>query len=265
MKAAAIGDNCIDVYQRLGKQYPTGNAVDTGVNLHKLGMPTAIISTTGNDENGRWMLDTLNKLGLDTSRLKVGEGATAITYMDMDGLDRVHGDYVEGVLESIVFDEEDIAFAAGHDLVHSALWGKAEDALPKIKKKNPSVQVSFDYADRLDHELVERTLPFVDFGFYSYKKERDAFIEGFLRDKVERGMTVALATFGEKGSLAYDGKAFYEGPVFPAVVVNTIGAGDSYIAGFLYGMMQDWPIERAMEKGAQVAAEVVATFGPWTD
>ena len=86
----------------LGKKYPTGNVVDTGVNLQKLGIPVSIISTTGNDENGKWMLETLKKEGVDISHLKIGDGATAVTYMDMDGKDRVHGDYVEGVLENIV-------------------------------------------------------------------------------------------------------------------------------------------------------------------
>lgn len=54
MRAAMIGDNCIDVYRKIdGKEvfrrYPTGNVVDTGVNLQKLGVPTSIISTTGSD------------------------------------------------------------------------------------------------------------------------------------------------------------------------------------------------------------------------
>ena len=47
MKVAEIGDNCIDLYERLGKKYPTGNVVDTGVNLKKLGIDVSIISTTG--------------------------------------------------------------------------------------------------------------------------------------------------------------------------------------------------------------------------
>ena len=47
MRVAEIGDNCIDVYERIGKKYPTGNVVDTGVNLQKLGIPVSIISTTG--------------------------------------------------------------------------------------------------------------------------------------------------------------------------------------------------------------------------
>ena len=261
MRVAEIGDNCIDVYERLGKKYPTGNVVDTGVNLQKLGIPVSIISTTGSDENGAWMIETLKEEGVDISHLKVGEGETAVTYMDMDGLDRVHGDYVEGVLENITFDEEDIAFAASHDLVHTALWGKAEGTLPAIAAKG--TPIAFDYADRLDHPLVEETLSYVTYGFYSYHGSRDEKIEAFLKDKVARGMKIAVATFGEEGSIAWDGKEFHSYGIVKAEVVNTVGAGDSFIAGFLYGILKELPIVECLKKGAEVAASVVEVFEPW--
>lgn len=261
MRVAAIGDNCIDVYERIGKKYPTGNVVDTGVNLQKLGIAVSVISTTGNDENGSWMVKSLEAEGVDISHLKTGEGQTAVTYMDMDGNDRVHGDYIEGVLEHIVFDEEDIKFAASHDLVHTALWGKAETVLPSIAAK--AIPISFDYADRLDHPLVEETLPYVTYGFYSYHKGHDNEIEAFLKDKVARGMKVAIATFGEGGSLAWDGERLYECGIVETKVVNTVGAGDSYIAGFLYGVLNKLPIAECMKKGAAVAASVVGVFEPW--
>ena len=263
MRVAEIGDNFIDVYERIGKKYPTGNVVDTGVNLQKLGIPVSIISTTGNDENGKWMLETLKKEGVDVSHLKIGDGATAVTYMDMDGKDRVHGDYVEGVLENIVFDEEDIEFAAEHDLVHTALWGKAENTLPMIAAKG--IPIAFDYADRLDHPLVEETLPYVTYGFYSYHEGRDAKIEEFLKDKVSRGMKIAVVTFGEDGSLAWDGERFYVGGIEKAEVVNTVGAGDSFIAGFLYGILNGKSIDECLKKGAEVAASVVQVFEPWVE
>lgn len=261
MRVAGIGDNCIDVYERIGKKYPTGNVVDTGVNLQKLGISASIISTTGNDENGAWMIKSLEAEGMDISHLKIGDGSTAITYMDMDGNDRVHGDYVEGVLENIVFDEEDIEFAVSHDLVHTALWGKAEGVLPSIAAKG--TPISFDYADRLDHPLVEETLPYVTYGFYSYHKGRDGEIEEFLKDKVTRGMKVAVATFGEDGSLAWDGKLFYGCGIIKTTVANTVGAGDSFIAGFLYGVLTGLSIEECLKKGAAVAASVVGVFEPW--
>ena len=48
MKTAMIGDNCIDVYVHINgevvnRRYPTGNCVDTGVNLRKLGIPPEVI------------------------------------------------------------------------------------------------------------------------------------------------------------------------------------------------------------------------------
>lgn len=263
MRVAEIGDNCIDVYERIGKKYPTGNVVDTGVNLRKLGIDVSVISTTGNDENGSWMLKTLEKEGIDVSHLKVAEGKTAVTYMDMDGNDRVHGEYIEGVLENITFDKEDVEFAAVHDLVHTALWGKAEKVLPQIAEKG--TPIAFDYADRLDDPLVESTLPYVTYGFYSYHNGRDEKIEAFLKDKVERGMKVAVATFGEEGSLAWDGTKFYQGGIEKAEVVNTVGAGDSFIAGFLYGILNELSVEQCLQKGAEVAAAVVSVFEPWVE
>lgn len=262
MRVAEIGDNCIDYYERLGIKYPTGNVVDTGVNLKKLGVDVSVISTTGSDDFGKWMIESLTEEGIDLSHFKVAEGQTAITYMDMDGDDRVHGDYIEGVLADMVFDEEDIAFAASHDLVHSALWGMAEKALPGIAAKG--TPIAFDYADRLDHPLVEETLPYVTYGFYSYHNGHDKFIEDFLIDKVERGMKIAVATFGEQGSLAYDKDGFHSFGIVPAKkVVNTVGAGDSFIAGFLYGILNGWTVEQCLEKGAAVASSVVEVFEPW--
>lgn len=260
MKVAAIGDNCIDFYERLNRMYPTGNVVDTGVNLQRLGIETSIISTTGSDEYGKLMIDTLKKEGLDVSHLKTAEGKTAITYMDMDGLDRVHGDYIEGVLENIFFDEEDIAFAGSHDLVHSALWGKAEGVLKEIKKRG--AKISFDYATGYNKDIVEKTEAIVDYGFFSFK-DKDNFVKGFLKEKVNKGMKIAVATFGEKGSIAWDGEKFYEFGIFPAKVVNTVGAGDAFIAGFLSEILSGKPIEKALEQGARTAAEVVEVFEPW--
>lgn len=262
MRAAMIGDNCIDYYERLGRWYPTGNVVDTGVNMKKLGVNVSLISTTGTDENGKLMVRTLNNLGIDLSHLTIMEGATAVTYMDLVEGERIHGEYVEGVLEHMEFSEEDMLFAGEHDLIHSALWGKAEGVLEEIRKKSRGI-FSFDYADRLEDPVVLRTAPFIDYGFFSYHSERDMFIEKFLGEMVSQGMKQAIATLGENGSLVYDGNEFHEYGIFPCEVVNTIGAGDSFIAGYLYGVLMGMSIEKCQETGAKLASEVIGVFGPW--
>jgi fructoselysine 6-kinase len=47
------------------------------------------------------------------------------------------------------------------------------------------------------------------------------------------------------------------------VVENTVGAGDSFIAGFMYEILKGSNIEKALETGARTAAKVVETFEPW--
>lgn len=262
MKVAMIGDNCIDFYERLGLSYPTGNVVDTGVHMKKLGLDVSLISTTGTDENGQMMVSTLRDLGLDISHLTVKQGATAVTYMDLLDGERIHGEYVEGVLENMVFSEEDIRFAAEHDLIHSALWGKADSILGEVRKKSRGL-ISFDYADRLEDPVVRRTAPYVDYGFFSYHSGRDQVIEDFLKEMVAKGMKQAIATLGENGSLVYDGNEFHEYGIFSCVVVNTIGAGDSFIAGYLYGVLNELSIEKCQEMGSKLASEVIGIFGPW--
>ena len=164
MRVAEIGDNCIDVYERIGKKYPTGNVVDTGVNLQKLGIPVSIISTTGNDENGKWMLETLKKEGVDISHLKIGDGATAVTYMDMDGKDRVHGDYVEGVLENIVFDEEDI-----DGVLIATLF---TDSVVRLSRELDARDIPYVYVDSNivgEHQLAYFGTESYDAGFIAAK------------------------------------------------------------------------------------------------
>ena len=182
--------------------------------------------------------------------------------MDLKGLDRIYLDYVEGVMEHVVFTKEDIDFAASCDLVHSAFWGNAHMHLKEIHDKG--AKICFDYATEYQDPMVEQTIAYVDYPFFSFE-ERTEETDRFLKDMVEKGARIAVGTFGDKGSVAYDGKTYYECGIQEAELVNTIGAGDSYMAGFMNGILKGWDIPKCQEQGAKVAAGVVSVFGPWVD
>jgi sulfofructose kinase len=68
------------------------------------------------------------------------------------------------------------------------------------------------------------------------------------------GCRLTAATLGREGVLAWDGAHFHYAPAFQVGVVDTTGAGDIFHAGFLYGLLQGWPLPRQLEFGCAAAA-----------
>ena len=260
MRVAAIGDNCIDVYPKLGLAYPTGNAVDFAVDMQKLGVPTSMVGVTGDDANGAWMIETLAREGLDVSHFRVGAGPTAVAYLDMDGNECLHVRYEEGVLTGVRYTDDQIAFAAGHDLVHSTPWGHVDEHLPRLRADG--ALVSFDYSFKLDGPEVARSLPFVDYAFFSLSG-RDDIAPDVVRDALAAGPRVAVATLGPHGSMAWDGRELHRAGIVETTVVNTVGGGDSFIAGFMHATLRGRNVPESLHAGAALAASVIGVFGPW--
>lgn len=260
MRVAAIGDNCIDVYPRLGVAYPTGNAVDFAVNMQRLGVPTAMVGITGSDANGRWILEALAQEGLDVSHLRPADGPTAIAYLDMDGHECLHVRYVEGVLGRARYTADQIAYAASHDLVHSTPWGHVDEHLPALRATG--ARISFDYSFKVDGPDVDRSLPRVDYAFFSMSGQEDA-AEAVVRRAVAAGPRLAVATLGPSGSVAWDGRHLHRAGIVPTTIVNTVGGGDSFIAGFVEATLRGGGVPEALAAGAATAAKVLGVFGPW--
>ena len=95
-------------------------------------------------------------------------------------------------------------------------------------------------------------------------EEDSAELRDWVRQLQELGPRVAVATLGEKGSIAYDGERFYECGIVPAEkVVNTVGAGDSYIAGFTKGVLDGLDVSACMHAGAELSSRVIGSFEPY--
>jgi sulfofructose kinase len=106
---------------------------------------------------------------------------------------------------------------------------------------------------------VEDLLANVDFLLvncdFSCRLTNDADLESSLRKMQKRfGCRLAAATLGEDGVLAWDGRQLLHSSAYRLPVVDTTGAGDIFRAGFLYGMMQDWPLNRRLDFSCAAAA-----------
>jgi sulfofructose kinase len=72
---------------------------------------------------------------------------------------------------------------------------------------------------------------------------------------------LAAATLGGEGVLAWDGERFAYAAAYRVAVVDTTGAGDTFHAGFIYGFLQGWPLQRQLEFACAAAALNCASIG----
>lgn len=261
MAIAAVGDNCMDVYARQGQAFPGGNAVNVAVYARRLGKKASYTGVVGNDAYGLQMRNALAAKGVDISHLHTLQGSTAITMVDLVNSERVFGEYLEGVLSQFKLSADDLDFLCAHELIHSGIWGMIENDLPTLK--NRGALISFDFSNQLTHEIVNQALPFVDYAFFSYSQD-DAYIRDYLKQARGRGCGLAIATLGDNGSLAFDGERFTTFGIVPASVVDTMGAGDSFIAGFMCAVLDGASLEACLHAGASCASKTLLYMGAWS-
>jgi sulfofructose kinase len=99
----------------------------------------------------------------------------------------------------------------------------------------------------IDYLIVSKT--------FSCRLTSESNLERALRRMQSRyGCRLTAATLGEDGVLAWDGKRFLHNPAYCVPVVDTTGAGDIFRAGFIYGLLQGWPLDRQLDFSCAAAA-----------
>lgn len=261
MKVATVGDNCMDVYDSLDQAYPGGNPVNVAVYTVRLGGRASYTGVVGDDKYGQIMRDALAAKQVDISHLRTLPGNTAITHVELVDGDRVFGDYDEGVLAKFKLTDDDIDFLCGHDMVVSGLWGMIENDLWRIKERG--TPVAFDFATKLDDPVVAKAMPHVDYAFFAYDGDDEDFIRSYMREQQAKGPKLAVVTRGERGSLAFDGRDYTAFGIVPTEVKDTMGAGDSYIAAFLQGILHGAALPDCMRMGAENSSRTISYMGAW--
>jgi sulfofructose kinase len=99
----------------------------------------------------------------------------------------------------------------------------------------------------VDYLITSRDIPGRLMEEHDLKKSLPA-----LRDRF--GCRLTAATLGEQGVLAWDGTQFGYAAAYCIDVVDTTGAGDIFHAGFIYGLLQGWPLQRQLEFACAAAA-----------
>ena len=155
--------------------------------------------------------------------------------------------------------EDDIDFICAHDMAVAGVWGHAESALPAIRERG--IPTAYDASEDPFGPTAQSALPHSVLFFFSAGEIGEEELREKLRILREGGADMVIATRGGQGSMAYDGKDFYAEGIVPVDVVDTMGAGDSYIAGFVVAWLKELPIGSCMRAGAENAAVTIGYSG----
>ncbi len=251
----------MDHYEALGQKFPGGNPVNFAVYLRRLGRSSSFVGAVGSDADGALVLEALAEKGVDLSHVQVLPGPTPTTRVCMENGNRVFTAYDSGVMEHYALRPEDLAFIGRHAMAVTALWGRCENDLAAIRAMG--VPVAFDCADLPDDPAAQRALPHVDIAFFSDDQANDDELMERIRQIAALGPGTVVAMRGARGSMAWDGELFYTSGAIDCPVVDTLGAGDSYIAGFLHATLAGLPMPRRMWAGSACASVTIGYVGAW--
>ena len=257
MRLLGAGDNVVDRYRRLGRYFPGGNAVNVAVFAARLGAEAAYLGIVGDDEEGRHVLESLRQEGVDTTHVRIAPGPNAYANVDLVGDERVFVGSDRGVA-MFVPDPEQLEVMAGYDVVHC---GYASALLPAVPELAARTQVSFDFGNRWDDEQVDRYAPSLCLASFSAGHLGVRQTVDLVARVVAGGARYALATRGAAGAFLAGPQGITFQPAEPVQPVDTLGAGDAFIATVIIEMFSGNPPETALAVAAQRAAEVCLDYG----
>jgi fructoselysine 6-kinase len=259
MDIIAIGDNISDCYLSLGQVFPGGNAVNVTVAAARAGSRSGYVGVVGDDARGQLLIDSLTAESVDIRQLRVAPGSTACCQvLHADG-ERLFGPPNRGVA---LFrpSPEDLAYASTASIIHSTYCSGLEDILPELAQAG---RVSFDFSDRIGDGYADDLLPFVHVAEFSAADLDDRDCDELVRWAAARGPAVVLVTRGSNGALLFDGEQSVSVHAVSAQVVDTLGAGDSFIGRALHGLIRAEPARALLDASARAAAQTCTTWGAY--
>lgn len=249
----------------------------------RLGLQAGWISRLGKDEFGRHIVNTVRGEGVDVSEVHLMNGyATSLNFKEVQesGEGRTFYYRVPSPTETLSPELLPFDYIRQAKVLHmtgvfcAILEQNRAITLRALEcAKENGVTVSFDPNIRLRlwskeeaRETILTYLPFVDHLLVS-KEELELLFD----TKDEQEILTHLGRFdfkevvmkdGQNGAFALvNGKWLHVPGVKVAKVVDTVGAGDGFDSGYLYGLLQEWPLEERLVFANAIGAMVVQVNG----
>ena len=256
--AATVGDNCIDRYLPLARATVGGNAVNVAVHLARHGCGTAYFGAVGDDAEGRQVIAALAENGVAAGHVRirpgVRTGTTDITFGP--GSERIIGHEELGACADYRPDAAEIAQLGRLRHVHIG-WLDDGGAVKRAVAAG-GADVSQDLS--VTSPAAGRSPDGLAVAFASAGPSI-AEGEALAAQLLAQGARIAVVTCGAAGSVAASGAETVRMDVRRVDVMDTLGAGDTFIAGFLAARLEGAGLAACLAAGRDAAAATCGHLG----
>lgn len=257
VRILAFGDNVVDCYADQGLMFPGGNCINHAVFARRFGAEVAYAGAVADDPAGRLIRQAFLAEGVDVTLLRFLPGQTAYCVIERRGGERVFAGANLGV-SIIAPSAADLERMAQSDAVHTGRSSHVDAWLPQMAR---ATRVSYDLATVHDAARIARVAPHCFLlSLSGGDLSRDEAAALALKAQ-EAGAAWVLVTRGAEGALLAGPAGLVEAAAVPVEPVDTLGAGDTFIARTLVGLLRDEPPADILAAAARAAAETCLSPG----
>jgi sugar/nucleoside kinase (ribokinase family) len=223
----------------------------------RLGLKVAFIGVCGDDVFGHFMLEEMQKRGVDVGNVIVRkDGQTGLSVILSSGADRAiltHPGLIAALQTSHISD----ALLAQTRHLHVAsyfLQTNLQPGLPALFRRarqfglTTSLDTNYDPSEKWVgfDELLSVTNVFLPNEKEAVSLSREANVD-LAASRLGARVEALAVKLGATGALGVRGDQVIRVPSIPVNVIDTVGAGDSFDAGFLFGYLHNWELEKSLQ------------------
>lgn len=258
-KIIGIGETIMDIIFKNGQPtaaVPGGSVFNSVISLGRLGENVTFISETGNDKVGRIILDFLKDNGVNNENVCVYfDGRTPISLAwlneNNDAEYEFYKDYPKARLDvnwpSI--EKNDIVIMGSYFVLNPVLRNKVLEFLNYAKEREAIIYYDFNFRDNHKGEAMKlypdilENLEFADIVRGSTEDIQNMFGDNdpdrIYQKEIDFYCKNMICTDGGKKVRLISPQATKDYEVKAVKTVSTIGAGDNFNAGIIYGLITE--------------------------
>ena len=257
-KIFGIGETIYDILFRQGQPVaavPGGSVFNGLISLGRTGLDCTFITEVGADQVGQTILAFMQENGINTDYVSCYQGKkTAISLAFLDETGDAHysfyKDYPNNRLEfemPLIRENDIVAFGA-YFALNPVLKDKVRPFLNYAKEQGAILYYDLNFRDNHKHEVDKLRDSFKENYAVAdiVRGSHEDFINAYghddchrINDEISKYCPRFICTRGKDGVLIIDHGQEYNFSSRSIVPVSTIGAGDNFNAGILYGLFKD--------------------------